>query len=208
MGSFVNALPVDYKVSSVIYTYNRNTPIEDDSVDLIVTSPPYGDHSTTVAYGQFSRYPAHWINLDYDDVKSVDRRGLGGQSPREFDESSLESEVLNETYQKVFNNSPKRAKQFFNFFSDYNQSLEAMYNKLRVGGRACIVVGNRLMARVRIPTDRLTAELGTALGFDHEITIPRIIPTKRMPWQNAPENVEGFKADTMHNEHIVILMKG
>ena len=31
--------------------------IKAESVDLILTSPPYGDSQTTVAYGQFSRFP-------------------------------------------------------------------------------------------------------------------------------------------------------
>jgi len=207
MSSFNITLPKKFKTTRVIYADNREVPIDDKSVDLIVTSPPYGDHGTTVAYGQFSRYPAHWISLDHDDVKSVDRRGLGGRSPREFEENLIDSETIRKTYNQVHANSPKRAKEFFNFFFDYNQSLESMYLKLKVGGYAGIVVGNRLMARVRIPTDRITAELGIVLGFEHESTIPRRIPTKRMPWQNAPENVEGFKADTMHNEHIVVLRK-
>lgn len=207
MQSFCNALPEKYIQSKVLYSDNRTAPIDDGSIDLVVTSPPYGDHGTTVAYGQFSRYPAHWISLDHDAVKSVDRRGLGGKSPRSFEENNLESQSIKETYWKVHENSPKRAKQFFNFFYDYDQSLKAMFNKLRLGGHACIVIGNRLMARVRIPTNVITAELGVAIGFTHEATIPRSIPTKRMPWQNAPENVEGFKADTMHNEHIVILSK-
>jgi site-specific DNA-methyltransferase (cytosine-N4-specific) len=208
MVSFVKTLPKDYHTSRIIYSDNRKAPIDDNSVDLVVTSPPYGDHSTTVAYGQFSRYPAHWISLDYEQVHSVDRRGLGGKAKQEYNESILESSTLREIYDNIFENSPKRAKEFFNFFLDYNQSIEAMYQKLKTDGRACIVIGNRLMARVRIPTDTITAELGVAIGFEHEITIPRNIPTKRMPWQNAPENVEGFKADTMHNEHIVVLKKG
>ena len=29
--------------------------VKKNSVDLLVTSPPYGDSKTTVAYGQFSR---------------------------------------------------------------------------------------------------------------------------------------------------------
>jgi hypothetical protein len=53
----------------------------------------------------------------------------------------------------------------------------------------------------------IVVELGKSIGFTHEQTIGRDIPTKRMPWQNAPENVEGFQADTMHNENIVILKK-
>ncbi|MGY5873001.1 MAG: DNA methyltransferase [Candidatus Thorarchaeota archaeon] len=207
MALFVKSLPIDYKVSNVLYADNRSVPIEDDSVHLIVTSPPYGDHGTTVAYGQFSRYPAHWISLDYEAVKSVDRRGLGGKASLEFDESLLESDILSETYQLVFNNNPKRAKDFFNFFFDYNQSLESMYLKLKTDGHACIVVGNRLMARVRIPTDKITAELGNALGFEHELTIRRRIPTKRMPWKNAPENIQGLKADTMHYEYVVVMRK-
>ncbi len=207
MRSFCNALPKGYTQSRIIYSDNRQAPIEDGSVDLVVTSPPYGDHGTTVAYGQFSRYPAHWISLDYDDVRSVDRRALGGKSLRDYDEYALESNMLRETYLKIHKNNPKRAKQFFNFFFDYNQSLEAMYQKLKSGGHAGIVIGNRLMARVRVPTDGITAELGIALGFRQIQTIPRDIPTKRMPWQNAPENIEGAKADTMHNENIVILVK-
>ena len=207
MHSFVNALPKKYSRPEIIYIDNREVMFEENSIDLIVTSPPYGDHSTTVAYGQFSRYPAHWIDLDYDAVRSVDRRALGGTTPREYKKDLLKSKSLDETYQKILSNSEKRAKDFFNFFFDYNQSIESMYTHLKAGGHACIVIGNRLMARVRIPTAQITAELGQSYGFEHIVSIPRDIPTKRMPWQTAPENIEGNKADTMHNELIVILQK-
>ena len=48
----------DNKVTSKIYDFNTvyGIPkIKKNSIDLIVTSPPYGDSKTTVAYGQFSR---------------------------------------------------------------------------------------------------------------------------------------------------------
>ena len=38
------------------------TSIPANSVDLIVTSPPYGDSRTTVAYGQFSRLGLQWLD--------------------------------------------------------------------------------------------------------------------------------------------------
>ena len=31
--------------------------------DVVITSPPYGDSQTTVAYGQYSRLAAEWIGL-------------------------------------------------------------------------------------------------------------------------------------------------
>ncbi|MTV66983.1 modification methylase, partial [Streptococcus pneumoniae] len=35
---------------------------EDGTIDLICTSPPYGDNSTTVTYGQYSMLPLFWID--------------------------------------------------------------------------------------------------------------------------------------------------
>ena len=48
--------------------------------DLIITSPPYGDSQTTVAYGQFSRLSADWIGLE--DSRKVDRISMGGVTER------------------------------------------------------------------------------------------------------------------------------
>ena len=58
------------------------------SHDLIVTSPPYGDNTSTVPYGQYSYLPLQWIDLEDigEEVKAdclcsayeIDRRSLGG----------------------------------------------------------------------------------------------------------------------------------
>ncbi len=191
----------------IIQADNRNAPIESGSIDLVVTSPPYGDSSTTVAYGQFSKYPALWIGLNQEEIRSVDKRSLGGNNNHQYDVTDFQSNTLLETYERVKANSEKRAKQLLGFFNDLNQSLEAIFTKLRSNGRACIVIGNRLMSRVRIPTHIIIAELGAVIGFTHETTIPRSIPTKTMPWQNSPENIPGERADTMHKENIVIIRK-
>lgn len=54
--------------------------VENETVDLILTSPPYGDARTTVAYGQFSRLSLQWLNLwEYD----VDKESLGGKKKLE-----------------------------------------------------------------------------------------------------------------------------
>ena len=50
--------------------------IAPESVDIVVTSPPYGDSKTTVAYGQFSRLSSQW--LGYDNANQVDNSLMGG----------------------------------------------------------------------------------------------------------------------------------
>lgn len=207
MQEFLDVLPVNQEDPTILEDDNRDVNIAPNSVDLVVTSPPYGDHSTTVAYGQFSRYPALWVGLDLEGVKTVDRRGLGGRSTKQFKEGELKSKKLTETYMEIYEKSQKRAKEFYNFFFDLNESLQSIHEKLKPKASACIVIGNRLMSRVRIPTNDIITELGREIGLIHVKTISREIPTKRMPWQNAPENIEGARADTMHSENIVILEK-
>lgn len=50
----------------------------DRSFDLVLTSPPYGDSRTTVAYGQFSRLSLRWLGID----EYVDRTSLGGKAKK------------------------------------------------------------------------------------------------------------------------------
>ncbi len=195
-----------YYRPAVIEADNRSAPVDDESIDLVVTSPPYGDSGTTVAYGQYSRFPALWIGLDEDAVRTVDKRGLGGSNHRS-EMSHLGSVTLAETLEAIRERNPTRAQHVYSFFRDLTESLVAIRDRLKTGRYASIVIGNRMVARVRIPTDRIVAEIADARGLAQHLTIPRRIPTKRMPWQNAPENIEGLKADTMHTESIVILRK-
>ena len=53
--------------------------IDENSIDFILTSPPYGDSKTTVAYGQFSRLSWQWIKND-SNIYSLDNDLLGGKN--------------------------------------------------------------------------------------------------------------------------------
>jgi hypothetical protein len=84
-----------------------------------------------------------------------------------------------------------------------------MYEVLDDGGYCCIVVANRTVRRISVPTHAIITEMGVKVGFVNDVTIiPRNIPTKRLPWENAPENIPGLKGKTMSRENIVIMRKG
>jgi hypothetical protein len=76
---------------------------------------------------------------------------------------------------------------------------------LKQGQPSVWVVPNRTMSRVNIPTHLITRELCEHLGYEHDVTLPREIPSKTLPWENAPENVPEPKGELMANENIVIL---
>ncbi|MFH1671426.1 MAG: transcriptional repressor LexA [Candidatus Portnoybacteria bacterium] len=201
---------VDKKTwTKIIYgDSSKNNKIKDNSIDCIITSPPYGDSRTTVAYGQFSRLSAQWIDIfeNPDKASGVDNELLGGRPTKEL-EHNLSSTYLNEVMDKISKRDEKRAKDVLSFYVDLNRCLKKAYKMLKPKKYFCLVVGNRLVKQVRIPTDFIIAELGKKIGFTCEDIIIRNIPGKTMPTKNSPTNIAGESEETMNKESIVILRK-
>jgi len=161
----------------------------------VITSPPYGDHGTTVAYGQFSQDPAIIAGRHgYDEMRSVDKVGLGGA------ESELEPMESLEEWSPAFGatmdalrEKDGRADDAMDFVRDYYEVMKETAKVLKPGQPSAWVVANRTMSRINIPTHLITRELCEHIGYEHEVTLPREIPTKTLPWENAPENVSGHK---------------
>ena len=182
--------------------------IKANSIDCILTSPPYGDSRTTVAYGQFSRLSAQWVDVfdDPNTASGLDNELLGGRATKNLSHK-LSSEYLNDALDKIAIQDEVRAKDVLSFFIGLNDCLEQAHRMLRPRKYFCIVVGNRLVKQVRIPTDFIMAELGEKIGFTCEDIIVRNIPGKRMPIKNSPTNVVGALEETMNQESILILRK-
>ncbi|MGB9664013.1 MAG: TRM11 family SAM-dependent methyltransferase [Ignavibacteria bacterium] len=173
------------------------------SVDLVVTSPPYGDSKTTVAYGQFSRLPAQWLEIE--NASEIDKLSMGGQRVKNL--QKFNCEILNETIKQIYKEDHKRALDVVSFYIDYEKSIYNVSQVVKRKGFVCYVVGNRTVKGIQIPNDEITKQMFEKLGFEHIETIVRNIPNKRMPLKNSPSNISGETSDTMRNEFIIILQK-
>ena len=187
---------------------SKENGIKENSIDCIITSPPYGDSRTTVAYGQFSRLSAQWLDLleDPDTASGVDNELLGGKTVKEL-KHNLNSNYLNMILKEISNKDEKRAKEVLSFFIGLEKCLRQAFKILKPNKYFCVVIGNRLVKQVRIPTDFIIAELCENIGFTCEDIFVRNIPGKRMPSKNSPSNVTGHTEETMLKESIVILRK-
>ncbi len=198
-------LEIEYKQPVVLREDARiKTSLDSNSIDLIVTSPPYGDSRTTVAYGQFSRLSMQWLEM-YD--TNVDIESLGGRVPKDCSSSVIESQSFEGIYKGIYKNDLKRAKEVFAFFSDLKKCFKEFDRVLKTDAISCFVVGNRTVKGINIPTSSIIAEFGVALGWKHLCTITRNIPNKRMPSKNSPTNIVGKTGSTMTSEYIVVLKK-
>ncbi len=201
-------------VHSKVSVYRNNAckleDVPDDEYDLIITSPPYGDSRTTVAYGEYSRLSLQWINLfdlSEKDIMGVDKSLMGGRKFRNGFEFNIQSKSLLESLEKIKDSDIERAGDVYSFYNDLDESINSISQKTKSGGYQFWVVGNRTVKQELLKTDIIITEIAPKYNLTPVYIIDRNIPNKVMPSQNSPTNVSGMTGATMTTEHIVVLRK-
>ncbi len=138
---------------SEIYDFNTvnimpTEIIKNSEIDFILTSPPYGDSQTTVAYGQFSRLTNQWLNVP--NSNKLDSELMGGKKTE--NEEKFVSKALNECLYRISKIDKKRANDVYSFYNDYYNSISNISKSLSKKGVACYVVSNRCVRGVTLPT--------------------------------------------------------
>ena len=199
---------LDPRAVAQVYDFDttEGIPVEriaPESVDIIVTSPPYGDSRTTVAYGQYSRLSSAWLGLSQPE--RVDGRLMGGRTAKEI--PAFPSVALNESLELIRQRDEKRAREAASFYADLGASIANVARIVLPGGHACYVVGNRRVKGVTLPTDDAVRRFFEQQSFCYVATFHRSIPNKRMPLRNSPTNIAGVSDKTMAQEYIVVMRR-
>lgn len=164
-----------YDKVSKIKLFNKEFD-SNGNFDLVLTSPPYGDSKTTVAYGQFSTLSNEWLGIK--DARAIDKKLMGGVRAKAIFENSLISDHIHEIAKLDF----KRALEVSSFYVDLKASINKVAaSSINKGGKAIYVVGNRMVKGVRLPTDEFIAECFIKNGFTHLKTYERALSNKSMP---------------------------
>ncbi len=206
--AFMRKISPHLPISHSIFCFNtvEGIPdycIEPNSVDIVITSPPYGDSRTTVAYGQYSRLSSEW--LDFELNGDVDKCLMGGSPSGEI--TRFNCDPLDEAISGINLSDGKRAADVWAFYSDLCASISNVSSVVRSNGYACYVVGNRRVKGITLPTDRAIISFFENNGFYHVATHLRKIPNKRMPLRNSPSNKVGVLDNTMDTEYIIVMRK-
>lgn len=203
----IDAIPnINVKIIQGDSTKDNGIPL--NSVDFIITSPPYGDSRTTVAYGQFSRLSSQWLNLLPPTTKDIDKELLGGKNNVSLSDPILNlSNTLKFSINFIAEKDKERAKDVMSFYIDLHKALIHAHKILKPKKYFCLIVGNRTVKELVLKTDEIICELAEQIGFISQGILYRNIPNKRMPVKNSPTNEAGKTGYTMQKESIVLLKK-
>lgn len=171
---------------------------------LIVTSPPYGDSGTTVAYGQFSSFAMEWLGLYDIKPRHLDVEPLGPAIDR--DDCLDLSNRFARIYRRIKRLDGQRAHFVLQFFQGMTDALIRMRESLESSGHCCMVVGNRTVRGIGVPTDAILCELAESVGFELEEIISRRVRNKVMPYATKPLNSlqTGSVQSTLRRESVIV----
>lgn len=183
--------------------------MEEDSIDVTVTSPPYGDNATTVTYGEFSWLALNWIDArdlelegwEITNTHIIDSRSMGGTRKEKNIVCSQDQLSLLDGYTQGITKEKK--KKVERFFADYFIVLSQL---ARITKKFIILtLGNRTVDGVNISLTDISRKWLERCGFQIEAVYEREIVNKRIP--RSTSCVNGKAVPSMNDEFILIARK-
>lgn len=194
--------------SKVVCTDARKIPTKDNSISLIVTSPPY---VTSYEYADLHQLTALW--LEYTKDLSDFRKRFIGTSYHSKKDLILNSSIAENIRSELLKQDKKTAEEVSTYFSEMNQVFVEMKRILKKGGKTCIVVGNTSLKDVKILNAEVFVEQLQNLGLKVVDIIKREIPSKNLP-SVRDKNTGRFAGITDKNkvsayptEYILVMQK-
>lgn len=181
-------IPADMK----LWNSTKKLPLGNNSVDLIVTSPPY---VTSYEYADLHQLSLLWFGDDKKNFKKWDKfayeffdfkkQFIGSihktVAKKEFGSKIAEDIVTNLKFQ-----NRALSESVASYFVDMRAAFGEMYRILKSGKKACVIIGNTELKGVPILNAQVATEQMLALGFTGVELIKREVSNKMItPWRDG-----------------------
>ena len=148
----------------------RDLGLPDNSIDLILTSPPYAGAQKYIRASWLNLY---WLNrVKLEDIRELKTHNIGREDYKEAEVTesytgiATADSVLKELYQEGYK---KRAFIVANYLNEMKVAMDESYRVLKKGGYMIIIIGNNTVCKRSFDTqDYLTSyleEKGMLLQF-------------------------------------------
>lgn len=204
--SIINSLEsiIDATGSTIVIRADARTlPLQDGSVDLIVTSPPYA--ANAIDYMRAHKFSLMWLGYPPRTLTHLRSKYIGAEL--RSSDMVFPSETANRIIQGLGRQDKGRAAVIAHYYRDMETSLREMLRVLAKGRAAILVVGSSTIRRVDIKAPTVLAELAGSIGFKViGITQREISRDARMMPVSHNKMNNGIEA-RMHEEGVIGLIK-
>lgn len=192
----INSLPVYHILSDA-----QKIPLRDNSIDLIVTSPPYA--SNAIDYMRAHKFSLVWLGYSISSLSGKRSEYIGADS-----QSKNGSEVLPAFTQAIVEEISGLDKRkgiiLDRYYSEMKRALMEIYRVLKPGKCAIVVVATSVLRGKNTQTHLCLADIGKQAGFVvPQIGIRNLDRDKRMMPATLKNNSESQIQQRMHEEFVI-----
>jgi DNA modification methylase len=182
----------------------KDVPIPSNSIDLIVTSPPYAN---AIDYMRAHKFSLVWFGHSICALSHLRSRYIGSERVNAICSGDLADDV-EKAILKLEGIDKSKGKVLRKYLVEMTQVLSEMHRVLKPGKPAVVVVGPSTMRGMEILTHKYLAEIGKAVGFQVAGVQRRSIDRdRRMLPVSFGRNAKSIIEQRMHEEFVVGLVK-
>lgn len=152
----------------------RHLKLANETVDLVLTSPPY---LNAIDYMRCSKFSLVWMGYNADQARSVRARSIGTEVGQ-YEQSAHSEKVMNE-FEFAFRLSKRQQAILRRFADDMRASLSEVFRVLAPKGKAIYVVGENTICGTYVRNSRVIAALAKEVGFRVKGQQSRCLPPNR-----------------------------
>jgi DNA modification methylase len=167
---------VEHPTASIEAGDARNLPVEDASVDIVITSPPY---LNAIDYLRGHKFSLAWMGYPVSELREVRATNIGTEvTARERPQDPVVTAAM-ERMGDVDQLSTRERGQLARYVGDMNLVMRTIRRVLKPGGSAVLVVGDTTRRRVFIRNSDALVHLGALHGLDLIQRAQRALPPNR-----------------------------
>lgn len=152
----------------------RELPLKDESVDMVITSPPY---LNAIDYLRGHKFSLIWMGHDVSEIRDLRSMNVGAEvSATADDDDRATEEIMERMCDGELQN--RHRGMLRRYVRDLRKCVSENFRVLRPGGKAVYVVGNCNLRDTFVENSECVIDLATEAGFT-------IRPARRRP---LPQN--------------------
>ena len=199
------SLPQRAKRVFVAQRNAKDLPLPTDSIDLIVTSPPYAN---AIDYMRAHKFSLVWFGHTTGALSRLRGRYIGSEKLDPKCSGDLPRKAQG-AVQMLERTDVSKARILRKYLLEMKEVLSEMNRVLKPGKATVIVIGPSLMRSIEILTHEYLAEIGETVGFRVAgIQKRNIDRDRRMLPVSFGRNGNSMIEQRIHEEFVVGLVKG
>ena len=179
----------------------QSLPLKSDSVDLVVTSPPYP--ANAIDYMRAHKFSLVWMGYPIEVLSQYRKRYIGSEALDGTRPEELPSTTAG-IIQAIAARDRSKGAGLRRYYAEMARVLGEMIRVLRPGRAAILVVGSSVMRGIDTRTYDCLAEIGQQVGFEIAHIGVRTLDRDRrmMPARRGQERNSQIE-NRMHQEYVI-----